>query len=113
MQLLIGYILSALFIFIDKADIFLLPCPIKYLIQLDCPGCGFQRSFIALISGNFGESFTLYPPTIPFLISFIAGVSTTILKGDTNAKLLKAMYMITGIIVLANYIYKIATHQLH
>lgn len=112
MQLLIGYILSALFIFIDKADIFLLPCPIKYLIQFDCPGCGFQRSLLALISGNFSESFTLYPPTIPFVISFISGVSTTILKGNTDTKLLKAMYIVTGIIVSANYIYKIATYQL-
>ena len=113
MQVLTTYILSALFIFIDKADIFLLPCPIKYLIQVDCPGCGFQRSFLALIGGNFSESFKLYPPTIPFAISVISGVLTTILKGNTNAKILKAMYITTGIIVLANYMYKIATHQLH
>ena len=105
--------LSTLFIFMDKADIFLLPCPIKYLLQFDCPGCGFQRSLLALIAGDFRESFILYPPTIPFIISFISGVSTTILKGNTNARLLKAMYVVTGIIILANYIYKIATHQLH
>jgi hypothetical protein len=113
LQLLTNYILSALFIFIDKADIFLLPCPIKYLVQLDCPGCGFQRSFIELITGDFSGSFKLYPPTIPFIVSFISGVATTIFKGNTNAKWLKAMYVLTGLIILANYIYKIATHQLH
>lgn len=82
-------------------------------MQLDCPGCGFQRSVIALFGGNFSASFKFYPPTIPFLISAISGIATTILKGNTNANILKVMYVATGLIILANYIYKIATHQLH
>ena len=113
MQLFIGYSLSALAILIAKADIFLLPCPIKYFIQIDCPGCGFQRSLLALIKGDFNASFAFYPPTVPFLVSFISGVSTTILKGNTNAAILKAMYVVTGLIVIANYIYKVVTLQLY
>jgi hypothetical protein len=113
LQVFISYILSALFIFVDKADIFLFPCPIKYFLLFDCPGCGFQRSVIALIGGDFRASFKFYPPTIPFLISAISGISTIILKGNTNAPILKVMYVATGFIIMANYIYKIATHQLY
>ena len=113
MKLFVIYILAALSTFLDKVAIFFIPCPFKYLTKIDCPGCGFQRSILALMQGNIVESFHLYPPAIPFIISAIAGLSITVLKGNTNSKILKAMYIGTGIIMLANYIYKIATHQLH
>ncbi|TKC12320.1 DUF2752 domain-containing protein [Pedobacter polaris] len=113
MQVITIYILSALSYILGKADIFLIPCPFKYLTHLDCPGCGFQRSVLALFQGNFLESFQLYPPAIPFLLSAIAGISVSILKKNTESKLLKIMYFTTGAIVVINYVYKIATHQLH
>ncbi|RZK90568.1 MAG: DUF2752 domain-containing protein [Pedobacter sp.] len=104
--------MSVLLLF-SKADIFLLPCPFKYLFGLDCPGCGFQRSVVALFSGDLQESLQLYPPTIPFLLSFIAGVSVWALKLNQNAIWLKAMYFFTGFVVFASYLYKIFFHQLH
>ena len=96
-----------------KADIFLIPCPFKYLTNLDCPGCGFQRSVLALIQGNFTQSFHLYPPTIPFLLSATTALSIYILKKNTESKMLKTMYFSTGAIVVINYVYKIIIHQLH
>ena len=98
---------------IGKADIFLIPCPFKYLTGIDCPGCGFQRSVLALLKGDFMESFSLYPPAIPFLLSAFAGISVALLKKNTESKILKVMYFTTGLIVVINYVYKIATHQLH
>ncbi|WP_198659628.1 DUF2752 domain-containing protein [Nubsella zeaxanthinifaciens] len=106
------YKISAL-LFIGRADIFLIPCPFKYLFKIDCPGCGFQRSVLALIKGDFPASFELYPPTVPFLLSVLLGVGTWVLKLDTNAKWLKAMYFFTGFVMLGNYLYKIVFHQLH
>lgn len=38
-----------------------LPCLFKKYFHVDCPGCGFQRSIIALLKGNFAESFLLFP----------------------------------------------------
>ena len=113
MQILTIYILSALSFIIGRADNFLIPCPLKYLTGIDCPGCGFQRSVLALLHGNFMQSFSLYPPTIPFLLSAFGGVSFAILKKNTESKILKVMYFTTGFIVVINYAYKIATHQLH
>lgn len=113
MQVITIYIISALSLFLGKADIFLIPCPIKYLTNLDCPGCGFQRSVLALLQGDFGESFQLYPPTVPFLISITTALSFSILKKNTESKILKAMYFLTGAMVFINYVYKIIIHQLH
>lgn len=113
MQIIAIYILSALSFILGKADIFLIPCPIKYLTNIDCPGCGFQRSVLALIQGNLAQSFHFYPPTIPFLLSVTTALSFYILKKNTESKMLKAMYFLTGAVVVINYVYKIATHQLH
>lgn len=104
---------SALSGLLGKADYFLIPCPFKYLTHLDCPGCGFQRAVLALLQGKLTESFQLYPPAIPFLLSALATLAVYTLKWDKNAKALKMMYVATGIVVMINYVYKIATHQLH
>jgi Protein of unknown function (DUF2752) len=104
--------LSALLL-VSKADIFLLPCPFKYLTGLDCPGCGFQRSAWALFTGHFMQSFWLYPPTIPFLLSFVAGVATWWFDLNRYEKWLKAMYFFAGFVMVVNYIYKIIFHHLH
>jgi len=52
-------------------DIFLFPCAYKSLFGIECPICGFQRSFIYLLEGRFSDSFHMYPPLIPFLLFLI------------------------------------------
>ncbi|WP_379094123.1 DUF2752 domain-containing protein [Pedobacter sp. UC225_65] len=96
-----------------QSGLFFDSCPFKYLTHLDCPGCGFQRAVLALLQGNLTESFHLYPPAIPFLVSALATLTTYTLKLDKNSKTLKTMYVATGIIMVINYTYKIITHQLH
>ncbi|WAC41511.1 DUF2752 domain-containing protein [Pedobacter sp. SL55] len=98
---------------LSRADIFLLPCPFKYLFGFDCPGCGFQRSVLALFNGDFVHSFQLYPPTVPFLLSFIAGVGTWLFKFDQNAKWLKVMYFFTGFVMVVSYLYKMLFQHIH
>lgn len=48
-----------------------LPCLFKKYFHLDCPGCGFQRSFIALLKGNISESFLLFPTTFALVLFFV------------------------------------------
>lgn len=95
-----------------KVKNLLVPCPIKWLTGLDCPGCGFQRSIWAFVQGEYQESFKLYPPMLLFLISFLAALLTYIFKWNSESKVLKVLYISTGIVVLINYGYKVVTHQL-
>lgn len=95
-----------------EAKRFFVPCPFKWLTGLDCPGCGFQRSVWALFQGEFQESFKLYPPTALFLISFLAASMTYFFKWNSESKILRAIYIATGVLVIANYLYKIAMHKL-
>jgi hypothetical protein len=87
----------------------LIPCPFKYLTHLDCPGCGFQRSFLALIQGDVQASFDLYPPTIPLLITFLyfALSHKLPLNVSTNDTVKKTVFIIAGTLVTVNYIIKL------
>jgi len=90
----------------------LFTCPFKAHFGIDCPGCGLQRSILALFRGDFTESFKFYPATIPLI--FIVLFTVVHLKVDFKfgAQLIKIVFTGVAVIILINYIYKIYTHQL-
>lgn len=59
------------FAFDPAASAFFPPCPLKKFAGLDCPGCGSQRAFHALLHLQFGEAFRFNPlaiASIPLLV---------------------------------------------
>ena len=85
----------------------MLPCPFEYFIGIDCPGCVFQRSVIALIQGDLHKSFLLYPPAIPLLLFFFYGFLDRRFKLDTKNEIVKKTgYMIVGTIIMVSYCIK-------
>ena len=98
--------------FLDWLSLHLLSCPFKSHFGIDCPGCGLQRSVLALLKGNFIDSFKLYPATMPLI--FIVVFTFIHLKVDFKfgAQLIKITFVAIAVIILINYIYKIYNHQL-
>ncbi|MFI5160040.1 MAG: DUF2752 domain-containing protein [Sphingobacteriales bacterium] len=92
----------------------LLICPFKYITGIDCPGCGFQRSVLALFDGDMHQSFVLYPATIPLLLFFAYGIADRFLHLDTKKEVVKkSAFMIIGTIILVSYaikMYKLYGH---
>ncbi|WP_316824588.1 DUF2752 domain-containing protein [Pedobacter miscanthi] len=90
----------------------LFSCPFKANFGLDCPGCGLQRSILALCRGDLIASFKFYPATIPLI--FVVLFTIIHLKVDFKfgAQLIKMVFTGVAVIILINYIYKIYTHQL-
>ena len=98
--------------FVHWLENHLLSCPFKNMTGIDCPGCGFQRSAIALLKGEVLSSFKLYPATIP-----LVGLAVFLLlhlKFDFKhgALVIKLMYILITSIVIINYIYKVYHQQL-
>ena len=89
----------------------LLTCPSKQLFHLECPGCGLQRSYIALMKGDLLNSFQLYPAAIPILLLFCYLMLHLYFRFANGAKVLSTLYIFCAIIILVHYIYKIVTHQ--
>ncbi|RYD78627.1 MAG: DUF2752 domain-containing protein [Sphingobacteriales bacterium] len=100
------------FNFFDWLNHHLLSCPFKAHFGIDCPGCGLQRSVLALMKGNFFESFIFYPATIPLLVLILFTAIHLKIDFKFGAYFIKIMFMGIAVIILINYIYKIYNHQL-
>ena len=87
-------------------DKHLLPCAYKSLFGIDCPACGFQRSFIQLLKGNFTDSFSLYPPLLLVLLMFIVFAVHVFNKKIIGKRIVTSYaWTVLGIVML-NYIIK-------
>lgn len=104
-----NYISSCSLLFVSWLQDHLLPCPFKYLTGIDCPGCGFQRSLLALLKGDVHQSFLLYPPTIPLLITAAWWLADSIFKLDTRKSLVKkTIFIVMALIMTVSYTLKMA-----
>ena len=84
-----------------------LPCLIKKTFHVACPGCGLQRSCIALLQGNILQSIQFYPALMPLLILIAILLINNKWQFSFLEKCIKyGIPFIFGIIVLS-YIYKL------
>ena len=93
-------------------EIPLLPCPIKHFFHIDCPGCGMQRSILALLDGDFLKSLSLYPATIPIFVLLIYTALHLKFDFKQGAAVIKWGYIGCTAIITGFYIYKIVTHKI-
>lgn len=49
----------------------MIPCVYKYLFDVECLGCGFQRSILSVIHLEFVNSFYFFPGLLPFTIFIV------------------------------------------
>ena len=84
-----------------------LPCPVKKILNIDCAGCGLQRSFIELLKGNLLLSFQIHPATIPLLVFFSFAALQLKFHFKQGNKIIIYSYLIVATILASNYIYKI------
>jgi len=90
----------------------LLTCPSKHFFHLDCPGCGLQRSVLALFEGDIMTSLKLYPATIPILFCLFFTALHLKFKFKFGPEIIKIAYIISTLIIIIFYVYKIFTHKL-
>ncbi|MFM7595795.1 MAG: DUF2752 domain-containing protein [Flavobacteriales bacterium] len=56
----------------------MIPCIYKYFFDIECPGCGFQRSLVSIFNLDFVNSFHFFPGLFPFLFFVIFETLRTI-----------------------------------
>jgi Protein of unknown function (DUF2752) len=90
----------------------MLTCPLKKYLHIECPGCGLQRSFIALLNGDVRTSLQLYPATLPLLFLMVFTIFHLKYKFLHGAATIKYLYVGVAFVVLVFYIYKIVNHKI-
>ncbi|MDR0712157.1 MAG: DUF2752 domain-containing protein [Prevotellaceae bacterium] len=88
----------------------LLTCPSKYFVHIDCPGCGLQRSIIALLEGDLQKSLALYPATIPILFCLIFTMLHLKFNFRYGAPVIKWSFALTVATIVVSYLYKLVAH---
>jgi hypothetical protein len=84
----------------------MLPCLSKTLFGVECLGCGFQRSFLLVLQGNFFEAFQMYPAIYTTLL-FAAIVGLNYIdKRNNYQKSIMGMAIINGLFMIGGYFYK-------
>ncbi|MCK4853518.1 MAG: DUF2752 domain-containing protein [Bacteroidales bacterium] len=85
-------------------------CSFREHAGIDCPGCGLQRSIIALLQGNLVESIMLFPALLPVLAMFGFLGLHLVFKLKYGALILKVFYITNISIIILSYIYKLIIH---
>ncbi len=85
----------------------MLDCPYKKYFDMDCMGCGMQRSFISLLKGNFTDCFYYYPALIPMLFMFMFLILHVSFKFKNGAKWLMYLFVFNIATVVISYIIKL------
>ncbi|AMR30614.1 hypothetical protein A0256_03835 [Mucilaginibacter sp. PAMC 26640] len=91
----------------DWLNAHLLTCPFKYFTGIDCPGCGFQRSVLALLAGNLRDSVHLYPATIPILAAAVFLIIQTKVPLKYISVIKNGIYLTLAGIILISYSIKL------
>ncbi|AZA84863.1 hypothetical protein C1637_18960 [Chryseobacterium lactis] len=85
---------------------FMLTCPSKRFLGVECPGCGAQRAVVLVFEGRFSEAFHLYPAVYTLLLFFLILGLSFIDKKRKYGSVLMALLMINLVIIMVSYIYK-------
>ncbi len=93
--------------FVDWLEKRQLPCTYKSVLGVECPGCGMQRAFIALLRGDFVGSLKLYPALIPTMVMLVFLVVHIVIKLKNGARTLLYMFILNAAIVIFYYLYKL------
>jgi len=95
--------------FTDWLQAHQLHCPIKLFFNVDCPGCGLQRSCVELLKGNWAASFQLHPVTVPLILFMLFSTLHLYFKVRNGNTIIVYSYIFIALIVLGNFIYKLTT----
>ncbi len=87
-------------------DDFMLTCPSKKYLGVECLGCGAQRAVVLVFEGKFSEAFQMYPAVYTLLLFFFTLGLSFIDKKRKYGRVLMVMIVVNLMIIVLGYLYK-------
>ena len=89
-----------------RIEDFMLPCPSKKFLGIECFGCGTQRAILMVFEGKFSEAFQMFPAVYTLLL-FLCFVGINFIDKKRNyGKILIFLAIINSLIMVFSYFYK-------
>ncbi|MBK9284864.1 MAG: DUF2752 domain-containing protein [Sphingobacteriaceae bacterium] len=85
----------------------LLACSFKAVLGVECPGCGMQRAFIALIKGDFFLSLQLNPSLLPFIFTLVYCLLHIRMNFQNGARNIVILFSSTVLVMTLNFVIKL------
>lgn len=85
---------------------YMLTCPSKKILGIDCFGCGMQRATLLLFEGKFQAAYQMYPPIYTMLLFFLFVALNFIDKKRNYNSILIGLAIINAIMMVVSYFYK-------
>ncbi|MDG4651946.1 DUF2752 domain-containing protein [Chryseobacterium arthrosphaerae] len=89
-----------------KVEDFMLTCPSKKFLGVECLGCGAQRAVVLVFEGKFSEAFHLYPAVYTLLLFFFTLGISFIDRKRKYSNILLGMGAVNLVIMVIAYVYK-------
>ncbi|WP_265129828.1 DUF2752 domain-containing protein [Chryseobacterium oranimense] len=85
---------------------FMLTCPSKKFLGIECLGCGAQRAVMLVFEGRFSEAFHMYPAVYTLLLFFLTLGMSFMDKKRKYGGILMIMIAVNLVIMIISYYYK-------
>lgn len=85
---------------------FMLTCPSKKFLGVECFGCGAQRAIVLVFQGRFSEAFQMYPAVYTLLLLFLFIILSFIDKKRKYSTIIMGLIALNIVIAVISYVYK-------
>lgn len=85
----------------------MIPCSWKEAFGIDCPACGTQRSFAALLHGHLWESILLFPALLPLIAVFMLTVVHLFRPLPNGARWIVRLFILSAVLMFGNWLVKV------
>ena len=85
---------------------YMLPCMWKQTFNVECMGCGIQRSFTLILKGELTAAFYMYPAIYTLIILFAYLLFHIKFQFKNGHKILLGLFVLNISIIVINFILK-------
>ena len=89
-----------------SAEEYMLPCLWKQTFNMECFGCGFQRSLSLLFQGEFVAAFHMYPAIYTLVLMFGVLLVHIRLNLKNGHRILLGLFILNILIIVISYFIK-------
>ena len=85
---------------------YMLSCPTKKFLGIDCLGCGTQRAIVLVFEGKFVEAFQMFP-AVYFMLSFLFFAALNFIDRKRNYAIFLIVFgALTAVTMVVSYTFK-------